>query len=108
MPAFVAPLRLAVLAKEGKGSGPDEITVSDLIQGLAENESFQLVGDGGIGKTTLMLGIASACIDSKSPRIPVYIDAPIWARSRRTIPEYIASTVSYTSPACNTSQSPLQ
>ena len=94
MPAFVAPLRLAVLAKEGEDSGPDEITVSDLIKGLAENESFQLVGDGGIGKTTLMLGIASACIDSKSPRIPVYIDAPVWARSRRTIPEYIASTVS--------------
>ncbi|MDP8985718.1 MAG: DUF4062 domain-containing protein [Pseudomonadota bacterium] len=94
MPAFVAPLRLAVLAKEGDDSGPDEITVSDLIQGLAENESFQLVGDGGIGKTTLMLGIASACIDSKSPRIPLYIDAPVWARSRRTIPDYIASTVS--------------
>jgi hypothetical protein len=94
MPAFVAPLRLAVLAKEGEDSGPDEVAVSDLIQGLAENKSFQLVGDGGIGKTTLMLGIASACIDSKSPRIPIYIDAPVWARSRRTIPEYIASTVS--------------
>jgi hypothetical protein len=94
MPAFVAPLRLAVLSKEGEDSGPDDITISDLIKGLAENESFQLVGDGGIGKTTLMLGIASACIDSKSPRIPVYIDAPVWARSRRTIPEYIASTVS--------------
>jgi hypothetical protein len=94
MPAFVAPLRLAILATEGEDSGPGEIAVSDLIQGLAVNQSFQLLGDGGIGKTTLMLGIASACIDSKSPRIPLYIDAPIWARSRRTIPEYIASTVS--------------
>lgn len=93
MPAFVAPLRLALLAKDGDDSAPDEIAISDLINGLAENESFQLVGDGGIGKTTLMLGVASACIDSKSPRIPLYIDAPIWARSRRTIPEYIASTV---------------
>ena len=94
MPAFVAPLRLAVLTKEGDESGPDEMAISDLIQGLAENKSFQLAGDGGIGKTTLMLGVASACIHLKSPRIPIYIDAPIWARSRRTIPEYIASTVS--------------
>jgi hypothetical protein len=94
MPAFVAPLRLAVLAKEGDDSGPGEIVVSDLIKGLAENESFQLIGDGGIGKTTLMLGIASACVDSKLPRIPLYIDAPVWARSGRTIPDYIASTVS--------------
>ena len=94
MPAFVAPLRLSVLAKEGEENGPDEISVSDLIQGLAGNQSFQLVGDGGIGKTTLMLGIASACINLKSPRIPLYIDAPIWARSRRTIPEYLVSTVS--------------
>lgn len=94
LPAFVAPLRLAVLAKEGDGSAPDEMAVSDLITGLAENASFLLVGDGGIGKTTLMLGIARVCIDSKSPRIPLYIDAPIWARSERTIPDYIASTLS--------------
>jgi len=84
MPAFVASLRLAVLAKADEDSGRDEIGIADLIQGLAENKHFQLVGDGGIGKTTLMLSIASACINANSLRIPVYIDAPIWGRSRRT------------------------
>jgi Domain of unknown function (DUF4062) len=93
-PSFVAPLRLVPLVEDGGESGPAEIAVSAIIAGLAENQSFLLIGDGGIGKTTLMQSIASACLAAKARRIPLYIDAPVWARSGRTIPEYIASTLS--------------
>lgn len=93
MPAFIAPLALEVY--EGKDEkGARSITINQLVESIEDGHSIVVFGDGGIGKTTLLLDLASLCTRDSGRRAPLYLDAAVWARSGVSIFDYIASTPS--------------
>lgn len=93
MPAFIAPLTLDVYeGKDEKVFRP--ITIGELVKAIDNGHSLVLFGDGGIGKTTLLLDLASLCTQELGRRAPLYIDAAVWARSGLGILDYLASTSS--------------
>lgn len=93
MPAFIAPLTLeAYEGKDEKGAHP--ITIGQLVETIEDGHSIVVFGDGGIGKTTLLLELASLCTRESGRRAPLYVDAAVWARSGVSIFDYIASTPS--------------
>ena len=49
-----------------------------------------LFGAGGIGKTTFLLDLCTSCLIS-GRRIPLYVDAAVWARTNAGLFEYLAS-----------------
>lgn len=51
-----------------------------------------LFGEGGIGKTTLLLELAGEMLASPVSRIPLFIDAATWAANGRPVLEYVAAT----------------
>lgn len=93
MPAFVAPLTLeAHEEKDDKEAHP--ITAGQLVEAIEAGESIVLFGDGGIGKTTFLLELASLFTRESHRRTPLYVDAAIWARSGASVLDYLAGTPS--------------
>lgn len=91
MPAFVAPLTLETYEdKEDNEAHP--ITIRQLVQAIETGASIVLFGDGGIGKTTFLLELASLCTPEAGRRTPLYVDAAIWARSGVGVLDYLAGT----------------
>lgn len=90
-PSFVAPLSLEV-PDEQKSEDPCPTSLSELLSGVNSGHSFVLFGEGGIGKTTILLELSSACLDGKRRRIPIYVDAAMWARSSVNFLDYVAAT----------------
>ncbi len=91
MPAFVAPLTLeAHEDKDDKEARP--VTTEQLVEAIEDGDNLILFGDGGIGKTTFLLELASLCARKEGRRPPLYVDAAIWARSGVGVLDYLAST----------------
>lgn len=89
-PEFLAPLTLeAHEADDGKEPRP--VTQAELVEALNAGSSVVLHGDGGVGKTTFLLELATACLDANE-RTSLFIDAAVWARIGGGVPDYIAST----------------
>lgn len=98
MPAFVAPLTLEAHEekdeKDGNGDiGGLPITPVSLVEALKAGDHVILFGEGGIGKTTFLLELASFCLRDAGQRIPLYVDAPVWARSGLGLLEFLAGTL---------------
>lgn len=93
VPAFIAPLTLeAYEGKDEKGAHP--VTIGQLVETIEDGHSIVLFGAGGIGKTTLLLDLASLFTRETRRHAPLYVDAAVWARSGVSILDYIASTPS--------------
>lgn len=90
-PPFIAPLNLEV-HDEQEGQEPRQINTDELLSEVGSGHSFVLFGEGGIGKTTFLLELTSACLDSGCRRIPLYVDAAMWARSGANLLDYVAAT----------------
>jgi hypothetical protein len=91
MPAFIAPLTLeAHEEKDAKEVHP--ISTTQLVEAIEAGDSIILFGDGGIGKTTFLLELASLCTREAGRRAPLYVDAAIWARSGVGVLDYLAGT----------------
>ena len=91
LPAFVAPLTLeAHEDKDDKEAHP--ITTGQLVEAIETGDSIVLFGDGGIGKTTFLLELASLCTREAGRRTPLYVDAAIWARSGVGVLDYVAGS----------------
>jgi len=89
MPRFVAPLTLE--AREWKdGEEPRPTSASELLTLIETGDSLVLFGEGGIGKTTFLLNLCMSCI-SGGRRIPLFVDAAIWARTNASLFEYLTS-----------------
>lgn len=93
MPQFVAPLNLEVQEKQ-EGEEPCPTSAVELASVVEAGGSLVLYGEGGIGKTTLLLDLCSYCINGRYRRIPLYVDAAMWARANPNLLEYIAATPS--------------
>ena len=91
MPPFVAPLNLDA-HEEAQGKEARPTTAAELAVAVEAGASLVLFGKGGIGKTTFLLELSSSCMNGGNHRIPLYIDAAIWARSNSNILDYIANT----------------
>lgn len=90
-PPLIAPLNLEA-CDEQKDKEPRSINTAELLSELGSGHSFVLFGEGGIGKTTLLLKLCSACLDSGCSRIPIYVDAAMWARSGANFLDYVAAS----------------
>jgi hypothetical protein len=89
MPAFAAPLAIEIQDRsEPNISG--SLSSSDLVELVREGMNLVLFGEGGVGKTTLMLMLAEACL-AQWNRQPIFIDAPTWAQSGDSILGFVAS-----------------
>lgn len=89
-PDFLAQLNLEAHEDEA-GKEPRPVARAELIEALHTRRSVLLYGDGGVGKTTLLLELATACLDT-SERVPLFVDAAIWARAGGSLADYIART----------------
>lgn len=91
MPAFVAPLTLeANEDNDDKEARP--VTTVQLLDSIDAGGNLILFGDGGIGKTTFLLELASLFSRKAGRRASLYVDAAIWARSGVGVLDYLAST----------------
>lgn len=89
MPRFVAPLTLeAHLRQDDQQTYP--INTSELSSAIEAGDSLVLFGEGGIGKTTFLLDLCRSCMNG-GRRIPLYVDAAVWARTNATLFEYLVS-----------------
>lgn len=89
-PDFLAPLTLE-LHKDGSGEEPQQTTRQELFATLKDGGNLILHGDGGVGKTTLLLDLASECLDANA-RTPLFFDVATWARVGGGVSDYIANT----------------
>lgn len=96
MPKFVAPLTLeAYEEKEGKKEGEKEstpISQDELLAATSRGESVVLYGEGGIGKTTFMLELATSISKVDATRKVLFVDAALWAQSGLGLLDYVAAT----------------
>lgn len=90
-PSLIAPLNLEARDEQGDKE-PRPVNTAELLSEVGSGHSFILFGEGGIGKTTLLLKLCSACLDSGCRRIPIYVDAAMWARSGANLLDYVAAT----------------
>ncbi|PTU65846.1 hypothetical protein DB032_13340 [Chromobacterium sp. Panama] len=91
MPAFLAPLTLEV-HNIGDDRAASPINPAQLVKDIEAGAKVVLFGDGGIGKTTFLLELASLCTPEAGQRIPLYVDAAPWAESRVGMLDYIAGS----------------
>jgi len=95
MPEFVAPLTLEAYEEREKDGGEREsrsVKQAELLDALAAGASVVLYGDGGIGKTTFMLEVATSISKGNGARTVLFVDAALWAQSSLAILDYIAAT----------------
>ncbi|KJA12355.1 hypothetical protein RP29_00355 [Acidovorax temperans] len=57
---------------------------------IAAHRNIVIFGDGGLGKTTLLLHVCSQLVEQGS-RVPLFLDASAWARSGKGMLEYVAA-----------------
>ncbi|WP_316150633.1 hypothetical protein [Cupriavidus sp. BIC8F] len=96
VPGLVAPLVLSILepgdtshsSEESQSKAAGLATICHLVR---TGGNVMLFGEGGIGKTTFLLELAKFLLDGKDKRIPLYVDASLWARSNSDILDYIAN-----------------
>ena len=89
MPRFVAPLTLTAHEKQS-GQEPRPTTATELSAVIKTGGHLILFGEGGIGKTTFLLDLSTTCIKD-GHRIPLYVDAAVWAKTNVSLFEYLAS-----------------
>lgn len=67
------------------------IMLPDVITHLRDIGSAFLLGEAGIGKTTMLLSICDALLDDPSSPLPIFIDAGTWASTNTALFDYITS-----------------
>ncbi|WP_148662266.1 hypothetical protein [Paraburkholderia phytofirmans] len=97
MPRSVAPLTLEE-HKSNAGGESQRITIAELASAIDDGRNLILFGSGGIGKTTYLLELCGLCLTAGG-RIPLFIDAAVWARSNASVLDYIVG-----SPAAQVNQ----
>jgi len=88
MPRFVAPLRLETFETE-EGRDPRGATPSDILEVSERGQHVLLFGSGGIGKTTLLLELATSWLE-RQHRIPIFVDAAAWGEAHVGLFEHVA------------------
>jgi hypothetical protein len=89
VPRFVAPLRIETQDKATECEN-HAISNADVAAAIDEGRNFLLFGEGGIGKTTYLLDLATTCLRT-GRRIPVFLDVPAWAQANMGLFAYVAS-----------------
>jgi hypothetical protein len=89
MPRFVAPLTLEAHLQQDNHE-PRPTSASEILSAIEAGGSFVLFGAGGIGKTTFMLELSTSCMIA-GRRIPLFVDAAVWARTNLGLLEHLSS-----------------
>ncbi len=90
MPKFIAPLTLEANEIDEKEK-QRPTNAPELAASISAGINLVLSGNGGIGKTTFLLDLCTVCLDLTT-RIPVFVDASVWAQSNLSVLEYLAQT----------------
>ena len=89
MPAQVAALTLVKREKQEEKEAR-KTSLSELAATVEAGGKVVVFGAGGVGKTTLLLDLGTKMLGT-SARIPLFVDAAVWARSELSLLDYIAS-----------------
>lgn len=92
MPPFVAPLTLESHERQD-GQEPRPTSAAELSAVIETGSNLVLFGEGGIGKTTFLLELCTSCMNV-GRRIPLYVDAAIWARTNASLFNYLTGLAS--------------
>ncbi len=96
MPEFVAPLTLEAQEKnDEQESKRRPVSISELSSEIDAGSSLILFGEGGIGKTTFLLDLCFAILNTRN-RTPLFVDAAHWAQTNSSLLDYLASRVAAT------------
>ncbi|MFM0557596.1 hypothetical protein P0D69_42660 [Paraburkholderia sediminicola] len=90
MPRSIAPLTLEEHRPDGSGES-QRTTIAELASAIDDRRNLILFGSGGIGKTTCLLELCGLCL-AAGRRIPLFIDAAVWARSDQSVLDYVAAS----------------
>lgn len=76
-----------------KSDTPVMATLDDIADLANSGENLVLFGDGGIGKTTALLALAENMQETQEMpgRVPLFVDASVWAATSLPLLEYISS-----------------
>lgn len=91
IPAYVAPLNLEE-SGEGEEKDAHPTTLAEIADTIDSGGNLVLFGEGGIGKTTLLVELSTTLLDGGVRRIPLYVDAAMWAESNANVFDYISAT----------------
>ena len=87
IPRFIAPLTLEAHERQDDRE-PHPTDASEIISAIEAGESLVLFGEGGVGKTTFLLDLSTSCLNSNR-RIPLYVEAAVWARTNASLLDYL-------------------
>lgn len=68
----------------------ESVDFDGVAERISAHRNVVIFGDGGLGKTTLLLHVCSQLVEQGS-RVPLFLDAAAWARSGRGMLEYLAA-----------------
>ena len=91
MPSFAAPLRLE--AVDGSSDEMAPISLREIASHVETGANLLLLGAGGVGKTVFLLELGARCLQAPTKRIPLYLDAAVWARSNLPLFDYLSGSL---------------
>lgn len=86
----VAPINME-LVPEHKPNSPESVSINKVAELANSGANLVLFGEGGIGKTTVLLELAESILKQPSYRVALLIDAAEWAETELPIIDYVAN-----------------
>jgi hypothetical protein len=78
------------------------IEVEELTAHLHHTGSALLLGEAGVGKTTMLLSVCETLLDDPNSPLPIFIDAATWASSTTALLEHVASFPAFSATGLRT------
>lgn len=80
-----------VFARVVEAGSQERLDVAALMALLPERKLVVIEGEGGIGKTTALVELGQALLQSPGMPVPLYASAPNWLRSGQPLLDYLAN-----------------
>lgn len=90
-PECAVAVRMELNLRTPSDNPPRPINLNNLITIVREGTNLFLIGEAGVGKTTMLITLCEMLLSDSAAPLPIFVDAPTWASSRKDLLEYIAN-----------------